>query len=222
VLRTSFRRALASTFERVSPSRRHWLLENPLGRSAGSVSPSRRYWLLPIACLSALVGQACHPTGLDPNGVAVDPLADGANVHVLAFVTTQCPISNQTLPLLQSLAREFAPRGVRMWLIFPSRLDTAERIRAHRAEFAYDLPALRDPEHRLTARAKVRVTPSVGVFAADGSLAYSGRVDDRYVAFGVARPQARAHDLEKSLRDLLDGRRLRPSITAAVGCTIAD
>jgi hypothetical protein len=187
------------------------------------VSQSCRHWLLTFALAAqALAGQACRATGLDPNGRAVDPLGDGARLSVLAFVTTQCPISNQSLPLLQAIAREFQTEGVRVWLVYPSRLDSAARIRAHRAEYGYDLPALRDPEHRLTARAKVRVTPSVGVFTTDRRLAYSGRIDDRYVAFGVARPQARVHDLQNALRELLAGRAVEPASTAAVGCTIAD
>jgi hypothetical protein len=171
---------------------------------------------------AALSLAGCHASVIDLQGVAVDPLADVGAASVLAFVTTECPISNQYAPELQRLAEQFGARGVHFWLVYPSRLDSVQRIVAHQREFAYHWPTLRDPEHRLVARAEVSTTPSVAVFGANGALAYAGRIDDRFASFGVSKPNAERHDLRAALEAVLSGRIVSPNHTAAVGCAISD
>ena len=157
----------------------------------------------------------------DLDGASVDPLSTSAPT-VLVFVASECPISNQYAPLLRAAARAFAARGVRFWLVYPSRLDSVTKIRAHLAAFDFGMRALRDPEQRLARFTGATVTPSVAVLRADHSLAYLGRIDDRYESFGVARPAPTHADLDLALRALLAGKPAKPQRTTAVGCAIAD
>jgi hypothetical protein len=175
-----------------------------------------------LVWFSLLVASACRATGIDASGAIVDPWAEPAAASVLAFVTTQCPISNQYAPELQRIADQYTARGVRFWLVYSNHLDTPARIAAHRSAYGFTLSALRDPEHRLVHRAAASVTPAVAVFRSDGSLAYSGRIDDRFLAFGSSRRQASRHDLEAALAAVLNGRKVTPERTTPVGCAISD
>lgn len=170
----------------------------------------------------SLAVQACGATGTDLEGRALDPLAEHAAATVLVFVTTECPISNQYASELQQLALRYGEQRARFWLVYPSQLDDATRIRAHRATYGYDLPALRDPEHQLAHRAHAKVTPSAAVFTRQGELAYSGRIDDRFVAFGIKKTVASVHDLERALQAVLSQRPVEVATTRAVGCAISD
>jgi hypothetical protein len=53
-------------------------------------------------------------------------------------------------------------------------------------------------------------------------MLYRGRIDDRYVAFGKARPAPTRRDLEETLDALLEGKLPEPVTTTAIGCFIAD
>jgi hypothetical protein len=174
-----------------------------------------------LGCLWA-VGCAGGARGLDLDGRAVDPLANSAPATVLAFVTSECPISNQYLPELQRIERAVAAQGVRFWLVYPSQADTLPKIRAHVAAYGTSLRVLRDPEHRLVKRAGASVTPQVAVFDRTQTLAYTGRIDDRYAAFGVSSIHPHVHDLQDALSALLAGRRPAQQHTAAIGCSIGD
>ena len=78
------------------------------------------------------------------------------------------------------------------------------------------------------------MTPEAGIFLADGSLVYHGRIDDRYVDITRRRPAATAHDVAAVLDALLDGetvaaswnpapgRSLKTMSQPAVGCFIKD
>ncbi|MDX1432935.1 MAG: redoxin domain-containing protein [Gammaproteobacteria bacterium] len=163
------------------------------------------------ALLSALLALAgCDggalPGLVDLDGRAANPLSHGdAAATVALFVDSDCPVSNRYAPEVRRLHRSFAARGVRFWLVYPDPDLGAEDIRAHLDAYGYEMPALRDPEHALVARARAQVTPEAAVFLPDGSLAYHGRIDDRYVAIGRQRAPTR-HDLEEVLEAVLAGR----------------
>ena len=160
---------------------------------------------------------------VDLDGRAVDPLAvTGSRAHVLVFTTTDCPISNRYAPEIKRLAAAYASRGVRFWIVYPAPGDTPEKIRAHVAQFGLDLPVVRDSAFALVKKTGVSVTPEVAVIDSRGEMVYRGRVDDRYVDFGVDRPAPTTRDLDGALGSLLEGKPIKPKTTQAVGCILSD
>src|SRR5207302_5831453 len=71
------------------------------------------------------------------DGTRADPFltASGKPV-VLIFVRTDCPISNRYAPLIQRISSEYGGK-VAVWLVYPSRTSTAEKIRQHEHEYGY-------------------------------------------------------------------------------------
>lgn len=162
-------------------------------------------------------------TGLGLDGTVVDPLATAAPATVLLFVSTHCPISNRYAPTMQALAEAARARGAAVWLVYPDLDDEPAAITRHQAEHALALPTVRDPEHRLVAKAGVRVTPEAAVFEPGAAApAYRGRIDDRVVEFGKLRAAAAAHELRDAVDAVLDGRTPAPAGAPAIGCYISD
>jgi hypothetical protein len=139
---------------------------------------------------------------------------------VLIFVRTDCPISNRYAPVIQRIGSEYSAK-VALWLVYPSRTTTAEKIRQHEREYGYKLSALRDPQHALVTQAQVQVTPEAAVFDGKHRLLYHGRIDDLYRDFGRARPAATTHELDDAIQAALSGKKPPPN-TPGVGCYIAD
>jgi hypothetical protein len=182
-------------------------------------------WLMPLHAAAQSVGQSLDVQTLD--GKSIDPFNSGhsARATVFIFVRTDCPIANRFAPTVERLRREFAPRGITFWLVFIDPAETADMIRAHVTEYNLHSPALRDPRHTLVALAGATITPEAAVYVSGEGvprLVYRGRIDDRFVDFGVARPQPSKHDLQQALEAVLAGRAVMPQTTPAVGCVISD
>src|SRR6266404_7539700 len=159
----------------------------------------------------------------DLAGRQVDPLqAIGAKAIVFLFIRTDCPLSNRYAPEVKRLHDRFAKSGVRFWLVYPDQGESGEIIRNHIKEYEYRLSALRDPEHKLVKITGAQVTPEAAVFLPGGRMVYRGRIDDRYVALGKARPAPTTRDLEQVLEALLEGKQVTNKTTAAIGCFIPD
>ena len=107
---------------------------------------------------------------------------------VLLFTAVDCPISDRYAPEVRRLAARFQAEGVAVWLVYANAGEQPAAARAHAAAFGYGLPVALDPAATLADRAGGQVTPEAAVFDAAGRLAYRGRIDDRYVDFGVDRP----------------------------------
>ena len=171
----------------------------------------------------------------DLNGHYVDPTSDSsARATVAFFIDSDCPVSNRYAPELKRLQHDYAPRGVNFWLVYPDPGISVQTIREHMRSFGYELPALRDPEHALVRRANAQVTPEAAVFRADGTLAYHGRIDNRYVDLTRRRAEATEHDVAMVLDALLagkpvdaawnpaPGRSLKTMSRPGIGCYIGD
>jgi hypothetical protein len=155
----------------------------------------------------------------DLDGRAVNPFA-GAPATVLIFTAVDCPISDRYAPEVRRLAGRFRDAGVATWIVYANAGELPAAAGAHAAAFAYGLPVALDPDGQLAAQARTAVTPEAAVFDAAGRLAYHGRIDDRYVDFGVDRPVPTSHDLADAVAAVVVGVAVpRPSMPA-VGCAI--
>jgi hypothetical protein len=152
--------------------------------------------------------------------VTAAPVSDRATV--LVFISTECPVSNRYAPEIQRIYQKFSPQGVRFWLVYPNPSDTPAIVAKHREMFGYPDIVLRDRGNAFLKAAHPLVTPEVAVFDANRRLAYSGRVDDRFVELMRERSQPTSHDLEQALAAVLAHKPVEPSRTQAVGCFIAD
>ncbi len=173
-----------------------------------------------IALCTAAASESNGP--LDLSGHPHDPFASPARARVLLFVRTDCPITNRYAPELQRIAEEFKGRGVQFWLVYPDASETPRAIQEHVEQYSFPGIPLRDPHHELVKRAQATVAPEAAVFDSAGVLMYHGRIDDRYVDFGKARPAPQTHDLENAITAVLAGKPVAQAQTRAIGCSLAD
>lgn len=188
------------------------------------------------ACLALLLLAACQrpsaPAGAasaEPPTVFVDlagsprlPTQVESKANVLVFITSDCPIANSYAPEIQKIADEFAPHGIRFFLIHVDPDITRDQAKHHAEQFGYRIPILIDHEHVLVRRTGVTITPEVAVLTGDGRMPYRGRIDDLYPDLGTKRRAPRRRDLRRALEELLAGRPVTVARSQAVGCDLPE
>jgi peroxiredoxin len=139
---------------------------------------------------------------------------------VLAFVATDCPISNSYAPELGRIYAAYTPRGVSFYAVQSDPAVSLEEVRKHAREFGFPFPILLDRKQQLARLAGATATLEVAVLSPSGELLYRGRVDDRTVDFGKTRPRAVRQDLRIALDEILSGKPVTERFTKAIGCAI--
>ena len=182
----------------------------------------------PFPGLVNLAGQPVLPFSDGTSGVAPGSsqapgtagLAQSTKAFVFIFVGSDCPISNKYAPELARLQARYASRGVRFQIVYPGDTGTPAELQKHGKDYGYTGEAWRDPKLALARLAGVRVTPEAALFRPNGTLAYRGRIDDRFSALNAERPAPGRRDLEEALNEVLAGTPVSQPRLPAVGCFI--
>lgn len=167
-------------------------------------------------CVAAI---SCRADGVvDLDGRKVNALSD-TEATVLFFVATSCPISNRYAPEFQRLSETWDRLGVQARLVYAGD-ESNDEVRAHLLAYGLKIPALRDTRRTLAHRTGVTVTPEAAVFDKDGRVVYHGRIDDRWVNFGVSKPEPSRRDLFEAVNAMLAGKPVQGPGGPAVGCAM--
>ncbi|HEV2970568.1 MAG TPA: redoxin domain-containing protein [Pirellulales bacterium] len=139
---------------------------------------------------------------------------------VLVFVSTECPIANEYLPIVDQLAKKYADQSVQFLAIYSSPSDDAAKIAAHVKQFEIKIPALYDQDQQILRAAGAERTAEALVLDARRVVRYRGRIDDRF-GYNYHRDSATQNDLEAALDELLAHREISTATTPVQGCLIS-
>ena len=141
---------------------------------------------------------------------------------VFIFLSSECPISNAYMPILAVLISEFAKQNIIFCGVIADPDISSEQAKEFGSNYSFTSDILMDPEHKLVLALTANVTPEVFVILGNGTIAYHGRIDDRYVALGKGRARASTNDLRDTLIQISQGRKVAKPRTKVVGCSIPE
>ena len=145
-----------------------------------------------------------------------------SKVTVVAFLSSECPMSRAYLPTLAELAKKYAEKGVAVVGVFTDADATAEQVAEHAKEFKIPFPLFRDETHASVTALGAKVTPEVFLLDDKFAVRYRGRIDDGYSARLKAKPAVMREDLVLALDEVLAGKAVTVAETKAFGCPLGE
>ncbi|MCA9150869.1 MAG: redoxin domain-containing protein [Planctomycetales bacterium] len=155
----------------------------------------------------------------DQDGNRLSVRVGDADVTVVCFLGTECPLARLYAGRLEKLHQDFAGRGVQVVGAFSNRQDSAADMAKYATEYGVTFPLGKDEANRVADLYAAQRTPEVVVVDKESRICYRGRIDDQYLP-GVARPQPETHDLLNAVEDLVAGREVAVPATEPQGCLI--
>lgn len=137
------------------------------------------------------------------------------DVTVVAFIATQCPVSNAYNERMKALYNDYSGKGVKFVFLNANRTEPAGDVARHAQENGFPFAVYKDEGQVVTDRFGATVTPEVFVIDRSGVVRYHGSIDD---AQNPARVQMQR--LRVALDSMLAGKPPEPAETKAFGCTI--
>jgi mono/diheme cytochrome c family protein len=184
-----------------------------------------------IGAGSARAEEAVKPVGLGekvPNSQSLRDLRGNLRALqsfkdrpaiVVAFLGTDCPVSNLYVPRLLELEKKYRDKKVLFLAVYPNEADDLDQIAGHSSDRDLPCPVLKDTEHRLADLVGAKRLGTVAVVDADGLLRYRGRIDDRY-GVNARQPKATRDDLAEALDEVLAGKKVAVAETEVDGCLL--
>lgn len=190
---------------------------------------------LPARCLLAALGLAllsapAPAAGPEPDwwqklevrGPDNEPVVPAGRWIVLIFISPECPLANASVPVLDALAKDYAPQEFFFVGVYVDPTIPPDALRKHAKEYALPFATADDRAHRLVRATGATYTPEVFVYTRDGIRLYHGRIDDRVEDFGMARPYAVRQNLHEVLAALVAGRTGPFEERRGFGCAIPE
>ena len=146
-----------------------------------------------------------------------------ADVVVVAFLGTECPLAKLYGPRLAELDKKFKGSKVAFLAIDSNRQDSIEEIAAYARRHNIEFPLLKDTGNKVADQFGAERTPEVFVLDKDRKVRYCGRIDDQYGftdGVGYQRPEATRSGLAEAIGELVAGKEVSVPVTDAVGCKI--
>lgn len=175
-----------------------------------------------VARAEAAVGSPAPGFSLqdqDGNTVSLESLK--GKIVVLEWFNNQCPFVQKfyTTGAMNRLAREYGGKGV-VWLAVNStKQKTGADNKAVAGEWKIDRPILNDSTGTTGHAYGAKTTPGMYIINAEGTLVYSGAIDDRESTETADLAGAKNY-VRAALDELLAGKPVTISSTKSYGCSV--
>ena len=145
----------------------------------------------------------------------------GQNGTLVIFSCNTCPWVLKWQDRYVSIAREYKKKGIGIIAVNSnvSRFDgddSLEEMAIHASKNDYNFTYVQDPESKLAYAFGATKTPHVYLFNDQNKLVYRGAIDDN------ARNKSKVDKafLKNALDQMLEGKKIKKSISKALGCSI--
>jgi peroxiredoxin len=142
------------------------------------------------------------------------------NFLAVAFLSCQCPISNQYVPILNEIQQKYSERGLAILGVNSQAGDAPEKIAAHAKEFGIAFPVLCDGRQSVADIFGAERTCEVFLLDPQRFVRYHGRIDDRN-QYTTKRDEPHRHDLTAAIDALLADEDVALKSTEVAGCLIS-
>ena len=179
-----------------------------------------------LTMAASALGFAAEPIIVEPfrlpdirqQAVEIGPDTN-SQLTVICFLGTECPLAKLYAPRLQSMANEYADRGVRFFGINSNRQDSLDDLQRYAQQHEIAFPIVKDFQNVVADVFRAERTPEVFVLDRRFAVRYRGRIDDQYLP-GIVQPKASQHDLRQAIEELLANKPVSQPRTEAPGCFI--
>jgi cytochrome oxidase Cu insertion factor (SCO1/SenC/PrrC family) len=135
-------------------------------------------------------------------------------VTLVAFISAECPVSNEYNERMNALFREYSGR-VNLIFVNSNANESADEVRRHARDSGFRFAVYKDPNNVVADRFGATRTPETYVIDAAGVVRYHGPIDDSQNPARIKKQHLRA-----ALDSLIDGQPVAIPEAAAFGCTI--
>jgi peroxiredoxin/mono/diheme cytochrome c family protein len=146
-----------------------------------------------------------------------------AELVVVYFMGTECPLAKLYGPRMQRLADQYAARGVAFVGVGANVQDSIAELAAHARDHGITFPLLKDLSNQVADKFGATRTPEVFVLDRERKIRYQGRIDGQFTfgsGVGLSQPVAKRNDLAEAIDELLAGKQVSVPVTEARGCLI--
>jgi|APGre2960657404_1045060.scaffolds.fasta_scaffold11919_2 peroxiredoxin len=140
--------------------------------------------------------------------------------QVYLFLSPECPLCKSYTSTINKLYSQYQSKGFIFFGVISGTYYSISFIEEFINRYDLKFKFLIDSNKKIANQLKASITPEVFILDINGSLLYSGRIDDWAYSLGKKRKNITDHNLLNALEDILNSRTIKNPKTTAIGCYI--
>ena len=144
-----------------------------------------------------------------------------SRLSLFIFLSPECPLSQNYLPLFNSLKEKYT-NDISFYGIIPGKAYSPKVVRDFASTYNIQYPLLIDSLKSLSKYLQATVTPEVVLINNKNMLVYKGAVDDLLTDLGKRRVKTTSEYLKNAIAQSLENKTAFVKRTKAAGCKIND
>jgi thiol-disulfide isomerase/thioredoxin len=169
-----------------------------------------------ILCTILLLACSCTRRASGPIASYIENKHGG----VFVFLATDCPLSQNYMPTMNQLSKQFAPNDIGFYGVFSQEDLSPKILNDFTTSYGMSFPAIRDEQFKLADSFDATTTPQAFLVDLTGQTLYKGAIDNWAPELGQHRTVITEHYLLNALESLRDSKPVKVKGTPAVGCFI--
>ncbi len=142
------------------------------------------------------------------------------HLKAYVFLSDECAMCQGYAPVLNQLAAEYGEKGLDIIGVFPNYYASDSAILAFKTEYNITFKTQKDSAFLLTNRFNATITPQVFLENQEGTIIYSGQINDAYFRAGKRRGTTSEHYLKAAINAYFSRQKIDISSTKPIGCVI--
>src|SRR5262249_35067037 len=127
-----------------------------------------------MVCTILLLVFACNRKAPGP----IAPYLENKQGAVFVFLSPDCPLSQNYMPTMNSLARQSAANGIGFYGVFSQEDLSQKALDDFTTAYSMSFPAIRDPQFKLADYFGATTTPQAFLADSVGRTLYKGAIDN--------------------------------------------
>jgi thiol-disulfide isomerase/thioredoxin len=142
-------------------------------------------------------------------------------LSVFVFLSPECPVCQGYVKTLNGIQEKYQQK-LRVYGIVPGSAYSAKEVDDFEKEYRVGFKLYIDSKQKLTHYLQATVTPQAVLLSNNGTLIYTGAIDNWVQSLGKKRVQVTEHYLQQAIDQNLSASIVKVTRTNAIGCRIND
>lgn len=142
-------------------------------------------------------------------------------LSLFVFVSPECPLCENYTKDFTALRQEFSKDSLLIYGVFSGeKLYTEKQILKFKSKYKLDMDFVLDKNYDIATYFKAEVTPECFLVDTEGSIVYSGKLDNWLGKLGRRRQYVSQYYVKDAINSIFNGDSIKVKHTEAIGCLL--
>lgn len=164
---------------------------------------------------------SCNPTSEQFHSLSEIEYVKPTKLSLFVFMSPECPLCENYTKDFTEMRQAYHKDSLNIYGVFSGeKLYTEKQILKFKSKYKLDMDFVLDKDYKIARYFNAEVTPECFLVDTDGTIVYSGKLDNWLGKLGRRRQYVSQYYVKDAIHSVLNGEPVKIKHTEAIGCLL--